>query len=111
LKVLNDPLEKEKGMESTVVSQYPDIVDVGAVEALAGFTVHVTFSDGSQRDINLEQYLYGPIFEPIRQDPEMFRRVFVDRGALAWPNGADIDTDTLYYDGAPPWAEALQDEG
>ncbi len=97
-------------MDSLIVSKYPDWIDVSAVEPRERFTVHVTFSDGTLRDINLEQYLYGPIFESIRNDPEMFRRVFVDHGALAWPNGADIDTDTLYYDGPPPWAEELKDE-
>jgi hypothetical protein len=91
-------------MENMVVSKYPDTIDVCTVEPLTGFTVRVTFTDGSQRIINLEQYLHGPIFEPIRNSPEMFRHIFVDHGALAWPNGADIDTDTLYYDGPPPWA-------
>ena len=91
-------------MENMVVSKYPDTLDVRAVEPLTGFTARVTFTDGSQRIINLEQYLHGPIFEPIRDSPAMFRRIFVDHGALAWPNGADIDTDTLYYDGPPPWA-------
>ena len=95
--------------EEMVVSPYPETLAVRAVEPLAGFTVRVTFSDGSQRAIDLEPYLFGPIFEPIRSDPEMFRRVFIDHGALAWPNGADLDTDTLYYDGPPPWAESTPD--
>lgn len=93
-------------MENMVVSKYPDTIDVRAVEPLTGFTARVTFTDGSQRIINLEQYLQGPIFAPIRNSAAMFRRIFVDHGALAWPNGADIDTDTLYYDGPPPWATA-----
>ena len=88
-----------------VISRYPDTIDVRAVEPLTGFTVRVTFSDGSQRVINLEPHLEGPIFAPIRNDPEMFHRVFVDHGAVAWPNGAYIYTDTLYYEGPPPWAE------
>ncbi len=92
-----------------IQSKYPDLVRVSAVEPLEGFTVRVTFTDGSRRDISLEQYLFGPVFASIRNDPSMFRRVFVDAGALAWPNGADIDPDTLYYDGEPPWAsEGLQ---
>src|ERR1035437_10952285 len=35
------------------------------------------------------------MFEPLR-DPQLFREVRVDAelGAIAWPNGADIDPDT-----------------
>ena len=40
-----------------VISRYPDTIDVRAVEPLTGFTVRVTFSDGSQRVINLEPHL------------------------------------------------------
>lgn len=86
-------------------SQYPNLVRVRTVEPREGFRVQVTFTDGSQREIDLEPYLTGPIFEPIRSSPETFRQVFVDHGALAWQNGADIDPDTLYYNGVPPWAE------
>lgn len=87
-----------------VSSKHPDLVRVRAVKPLHGFNVHVWFTDGSEREINLGPYLEGPIFEPIRRSPEVFLKIFVDHGALAWPNGADIDTDTLYYDGHPPWA-------
>ena len=93
-----------------VRSKYPDLVRVRAVKPLAGFAVHVTFTDGSERDIDLEQYLHGPVFEQIRNDPETFRQIMVDKGALAWPNGANIDPDTLYYGGAPPWAEDGDEE-
>lgn len=81
-------------------------VRVRAVKPLTGFTVQVTFTDGTQREINLDKYLYGPAFEPIRTDPAMFRRVFVGDGkTLAWPTGADIDPDVLYHDLAPAWME------
>ena len=84
-------------------------VRVRAVELLTGFTVHVTFTDGSAREINLEKYLHGPAFEPIRRDPQMFRRVFVGDGkTLTWPTGADIDPDVLYYDLTPAWMERAQ---
>lgn len=92
------------GVEEIIVSKYPEIIKVLSVQLLANFTVRVKFSDDTEREIDLEQYLCGPIFDPIRNDSEMFRRIFIDHGALAWPNGADIDTDTLYYDGPPPWA-------
>lgn len=81
-------------------------VRVRAVEPLDGYTVHVTFTNGAERDINLEKYLHGPAFDEIRRDPALFRRVFVGAGrTLAWPTGADIDPDVLYYDLTPAWAQ------
>jgi hypothetical protein len=88
-----------------------DTVGIQAMELLQGFNVRLAFTDGTQREIDLEPYLRGPIFEPIKSDPEMFQRVFIDPEwhCLAWPNGADIDPDALYYEGPPPWAETNPD--
>ncbi len=82
------------------------LVRVQSVEPRKGFTVDMHFTDGSQREINLEPYLHGPIFEPIRNDPSLFRSMRVEEGTIAWPNGADIDPDVLYYGLIPAWAEA-----
>jgi hypothetical protein len=81
-------------------------VRVRAVEPLHGFHVLVTFDNGTQREIDVEPYLHGPIFEPIRTDPAKFRAVKIAGGTLAWENGADIDPDVLYYDLKPAWMEA-----
>ena len=87
-------------------SKYPEIICVRSVKPLTGLRVHVVFTDGSERDIDLEPYLHGPIFDPIRRNPHLFAAVYVDRETetLTWPNGADIAPETLYYDGNPPWA-------
>ena len=87
--------------------QYPTLVGVRAVQPLTGFRVRLTFSDATVREIDLEPYLRGPIFEPIRNDPQLFAAVRVDDegDTIAWPNGADIAPETLYYDGDPPWAQ------
>lgn len=72
---------------------------------LGSFRVRVRFTDGSRRVIDLEPYLRGPIFEPIRADATLFAAVRVEDGALTWPNGADIDPDVLYHDLTPAWKE------
>ena len=36
----------------------------------------------------------------------MFRSMQVEEGTIAWPNGADIDPDVLYYGLIPAWAVA-----
>jgi len=86
--------------------KYPEVVGVRAVKPLTGFTVHIVFTDNTERDIDLEPYLQGPVFETIRNDPKVFASVFVDPigQTLAWPNEVDIAPETLYYDGNPPWA-------
>lgn len=81
-------------------------VRVRSVTPLEGWTVRVVFTNGEQRDIDLSPYIgRGPIFEPVRDDPAVFRSVYVEGGTIAWPNGADIDPDVLYYGGTPPWAQ------
>jgi len=81
------------------------LVRVRTVEPLEGFTVRLEFEDGTQKEIDLERYLRGPIFEPIRNDPATFRSVKVEGGTIAWDNGADIDPDVLYYNLTPAWME------
>jgi len=34
----------------------------------------------------------------------MFRSMYVEEGTIAWPNGADIDPDVLFYGLTPAWA-------
>jgi hypothetical protein len=84
------------------------LVRVLDVEPLDGFRVRIRFEDGTLKEIDLELYLHGPIFEPIREDPMMFRSVEVQGGTIAWDNGADIDPDVLYYDLKPAWMEETE---
>lgn len=84
--------------------KYPELPTVVAVKALEPFRVHLTFKDGVEKEIDLESHLSGPVFEPIRNDPDYFRQVFVDGGTIAWPNEADFAPETLYYWDKPiPW--------
>jgi hypothetical protein len=63
----------------------------------------LVFEDGTVKEIDLEPFLHGPVFELIRQDLSLFRQVKIAGGTIAWPNGADIDPDVLYYDLKPAW--------
>jgi len=60
-----------------------------------GFRIHLTFNDDLQGTLDLESWLDGPIFEPLK-DPNYFQHFFVDGGTVVWPNGADIAPETLY---------------
>lgn len=85
--------------------KYPPLVRVTSVEPLEGFVLRVNFDDGSQKDIDVEWLLHGPIFEPVRSDRKLFREVRVEGGAVAWPNGADIDPVVLHGSAKPAWKE------
>jgi hypothetical protein len=75
------------------------------------FRVRIEFTNGMQRDMDLEPYLHGPIFEPIRADPALFRTLRVEGGTVVWPNRADIDPDVLYHGLKPAWQEAEKPDG
>ncbi len=86
-------------------------VCVCSVTPLDGFRATVAFDNHTQREIDLEPYLHGPVFEPIRNDPTVFRSMRVECGTIAWPNGANIDPDVLYYNLTPAWIEETQTAG
>ena len=84
-----------------------DMVRIASVRVLQGHRVRLTFTDGSEKDIDLAPYLNGPVFEPLLRDPEAFRAVCIDEelGTIVWPNGADIDPDVLYHGWTPATLE------
>jgi hypothetical protein len=81
------------------------LVRVTAVEALHGFVLRLSFSDGTARELDVEEFLRGPVFEPLRADPELFRKVRVQSGAIVWPNGADMDPVVLHGSAEPAWRQ------
>jgi len=64
---------------------------------VAGYILHLKFSDGLEGDIDLKEEIHGPIFEPLR-DLETFKRFRLDPElrTLVWPNGADFSPEFLY---------------
>lgn len=79
---------------------------IHSVEPLEDFVLRLRFDDGTVREIDLADELWGPVFEPLREDPQLFSQVRVDDelGTIVWPNGADMDPDVLY--GHHPSADA-----
>lgn len=72
------------------------------------FKMLLEFEDGTQKQMDLEPFLHGPIFDAVREEPELFRRAAIQGGTIVWPNGADIDPDVLYYDLKPAWMEEAE---
>ena len=73
------------------------MIDVVSVKPLGGYRLRVAFSDGSVgvHDFFATAARDGEMVRPLR-DPAFFARVFVELGALAWPNGFDLDPIALY---------------
>ena len=76
---------------------------VRSAEVMDGFVVALVFDDGSERTVDLEPFLRGPVFDEIRAESAQFRELRVDPelGTIVWPNGADIDPDVLYGSAQP----------
>ena len=66
------------------------------IERLGGFRLRVRFSDGTEgvRDFAAMVAEPGPMLKPLR-DEVYFARVFLEFGALTWPNGFDIAPEWL----------------
>jgi len=79
------------------------VIDVTGVRVLARYVVELTFEDGAVRVIDLEPFLCGPMFEPIKASYDLFLRIAVDptAGTIVWPNGADLSPRTLYAESKP----------
>ena len=74
----------------------PTLTKLVGVEKKGGHRLSVRFSDGSfgEHDFAPMANDAGPLLEPLR-DPGYFARVFLDFGALTWPNGFDIAPEWL----------------
>ena len=79
------------------------LIDVTGVRVLARYIVELTFADGAVRVMDLEPYLWGPVFEPLTSNYDLFCQVAIDpvSGTICWPNGADFAPESLYVDSKP----------
>ncbi len=78
------------------------MIDVIGVRPLGDYKLEIEFSDGTigVRDFASIVNKTGAMAEPLK-DPVYFARVFIEDGALTWPNGYDWD----------PIRAARRDEG
>ncbi len=70
---------------------------VVAATPLGGYRLEIEFSDGrvGEWDFSKLAHETRPIVEPFKV-PAFFSRVFIEMGALTWPNGYDCCPDSLY---------------
>ena len=70
---------------------------VTAFQVEGPYTLSISFSDGTEQQIDFKPVLHGPLFGPLL-DSALFGKVVLDSeaGTLVWPNGADFDPATLH---------------
>jgi hypothetical protein len=75
-----------------------EMITASHVEALDGYRIRVTFSDGAVKEIDLSGELAAArgVFLELR-DPRMFAAVRIsETGAVEWPGEIDLDPEVLY---------------
>jgi hypothetical protein len=73
------------------------MVRIQTVKPLEDFKVYLEFTDGTQKVVDLEPFLHGPVFEPLKDDVQLFRAVQVDKqlGTIVWDNAYGIMVQIL----------------
>ena len=73
------------------------MIDVIGVRAIGDHKLEIEFSDGTigVRDFTDVAEKTGPMAKPLK-DAAYFQRVFIEDGALTWPNGYDWDPIALH---------------
>lgn len=69
------------------------LTKITRLDKLGGFRLRVRCSEGVHDFAAMGQEP-GPLTEPLRA-PDYFARVFLEFGALTWPNGFDIAPEWL----------------
>lgn len=89
-------------MKRKEMSTYGPLVRVTSVEVVGDFSLRLGFNDGTTRQVDLEDDLWGAVFEPLK-NPDFFAQVRVDEelGTIVWPNGADMDPVVLHGSAEP----------
>jgi Protein of unknown function (DUF2442) len=72
------------------------LIKVRIAKPLGDYRLVIEFSDDTmgERDFSLTSET-GPILQPLKE-PTYFRRLFVENGAITWPNGYDWDPIALH---------------
>jgi hypothetical protein len=87
---------KENHLTESILFHKKDLfLHVVSVEYLDNYQLKLTFNNGIEGIIDLEQELYGEIFEPLK-DKSLFQKVFVTSRTIEWPNGADFAPEFLF---------------
>ncbi len=68
---------------------------IESVNALDGYRLRITLSDGSVVEREVLSMMGEPLFRPIVLDASLFRAASVEDDGVVWPNGARLGHDDL----------------
>ena len=70
---------------------------IEVAEYTGDYRIRLRFADGVEGEVDLEDELWGEVFEPLR-DKARFSAFSVDAEleTIVWPNGADFAPEFLY---------------
>ncbi len=71
------------------------LVTVISAEYQDDYKILLKFNDGAEGIVDLNKYLEGEIFEPLK-DPEYFKQFSLDSWTIGWDNGADFSPEFLH---------------
>ncbi len=74
-----------------------NIIWVVEAKYIDNFKIFLTFNDGKQGLVDLNNKLKGPIFEPLK-DVQFFKDFRLNSWTIEWPNGADLAPEFLYQE-------------
>lgn len=77
----------------------PLLFAITDVEYLGEYRLKLTFNNGETRVSDLEPYLTGEVFGPLRDRHEFIQFGLTD--TIEWANGADLAPEFLYDIGVP----------
>ncbi len=60
-----------------------------------GYKIALTFNDGLKKTVDLKEYQFKGIFEPLK-NVDNFKKFRLSDWTIEWSNGADIAPETLY---------------
>jgi hypothetical protein len=72
-----------------------DLIKVIEAKHVSGYKIALTFNDGRKKIVNLEEELYGEVFEPLK-NIEYFKHFKLNPFTIEWDNGADFSPEFLY---------------
>lgn len=71
---------------------------VREVRPLESYRLYVCFADGLEGYVDMSRMILGDhagVFAVLK-DPDLFRQVFLDHGAVTWPNEIDLAPDAMH---------------
>jgi hypothetical protein len=69
--------------------------NVVEVKAGPGRRLQVRFADNTSGAVYFDDAFFTGVFEVLK-DEALFRRVYVELGAVTWPGGLDLAPDAMY---------------